>query len=174
MLKTAARIALLIALITAQPASAQLPAVIKSGPVESLAWRGFQACLQISRGAPLEKAAAEAGFGKTDEAWVATVEDRALSIELATPSGPPGAKACLVVSRGPLPDHEGFGKRLAGWAGKEGLSSTDTGVTPGGGQMVHYATPDGDRVAALFYYPETGNPDQPTRSILLVGWTTTP
>lgn len=172
MLKTAARLALLCSLLCALPASAQTPAAVKSGPAEALAWRGFQACLQISRGASLDKAAAEAGFAKNDKDWTAEIAERTLTIALATPPAPPGAKSCVVVSRGPLADHAGFGKRIAGWAGKEGLTGPDAGVTAGGGQSVHYATPDGARAVVLVLYPDTGNPDQPARSILFVGWMT--
>ena len=173
MLKTATRLALLSALVCALPASAQTPAVFKSGPVEALAWRGFQACLQISRGVSLDKAAAEAGFLKDDDQdWVAEVADRTLTIALADPPSPPAAKGCVVVSRGPLADHAGFGKRIGAWTGKEGLAGPTTGVTGGGGQTLNYATPDGARAVVLALYPDTGNPDQPARSVLFVGWMT--
>ena len=173
MLKTAARFALLCAVLCALPASAQNPATVKSGPAEALAWRGFQACLQISRGAGLDKAAAESGFLKDDKGWTAEIADRSLTIELADPPSPPGAKGCVVVSRGPLADHAGFGKRIGAWAGKEGLAGLEAGVTAGGGQTLNYATPDGARAVVLVFYPD-GDPDQPTRSILFVGWTPAP
>lgn len=173
MLMTAARLALLSALFCTPPAWAQTPAAQVSGPAEALAWRGFQACLQISRGASLDKAAAEAGFLKdAEQDWVAEAAGRTLTIVLATPPAPPGAKSCVVVSRGPLADHAGFGKRIGGWAGKEGLAGQAPGVTAGGGQALNYATPDGDRAVVLVLYPDTGNPDQPARSVLFVGWMT--
>jgi hypothetical protein len=141
MLKTAARLALLCTLLCALPASGQTPAAQVSGPAEALAWRGFQACLQVSRGVSLDKAAAEAGFLKdADQDWVAEAAGRTLTIVLASPPAPPGAKSCVVVSRGPLADHAGFGKRIGGWAGKEGLAGPKTGVTAGGGQALNYAT----------------------------------
>lgn len=171
MLKTAARFALLCAMHCALPAWAQTPAA-QSGPAEALAWRGFQACLQVSRGASLDKAAAEAGFLKDDKGWAAEIADRTLTIELATPPAPPGAKSCVVVSRGPLADHAGFGKRIGGWAGKEGLAGPEAGVTAGGGQTLNFATPDGARAVVVVRYPDTGDPDQPARSILFVGWMT--
>lgn len=171
MLKTAARFALLCALLCALPASAQTPAAT-SGPAEALAWRGFQACLQISRGASLDKAAAEAGFVKDDKGWAAEIVDHTLTIELVSPPAPPGSRGCAVVSRGPLADHAGFGKRIGAWAVKEGLEGPESGVTAGGGQTLNYATTDAARVVVLALYPDTGNPDQPTRSILFVGWMT--
>lgn len=172
MLKTVARLALPPVLLCALPAWTQTPAAQVSGPAEALAWRGFQACLQVSRGASLHKAAAEAGFLKDDEGWAAEIAERTLTIELATPPAPPGAKSCIVISRGPLADHVGFGKRIGGWAGKEGLVGQEPGVTAGGGQALNYATPDGDRAVVLALYPDTGNPDQPARSVLFVGWMT--
>lgn len=172
MLKTATRFALLSALFCALPASAQTPAATVSGGAEALAWRGFQACLQISRGASLDKAAAEAGFVKDDKGWAAEIADRTLTIELVSPPSPPGARGCAVASRGPLADHAGLGKRIGAWAGKEGLTGPEEGVTAGGGQTLNYATPDSARVVVLAHFPDTGNPDQPTRSVLFVGWMT--
>ncbi|MBI5940075.1 MAG: hypothetical protein HY859_06585, partial [Caulobacterales bacterium] len=95
-----------------------------------------------------------------------------LTLELATPPAPPGARACVMVSRGPLADHAGFGRRIGAWAGKEGLAGQAPGVTAGGGQSLNYATPDGARAVVLVLYPDTGNPDQPARSVLFVGWMT--
>lgn len=174
MLKTAARLALLSALLCALPASAQTPATAGSGPAEAISWRGFQACLQISRGASFDKAATEAGFLKNDMGWAAEIAERTLTIAMADPPSPPGARGCVVVSRGPLADHAGFGKRISAWAGKEGLTGPVAGVTASGGQTLNYATPDGARAVVLAVYPDTGNPDQPARSILFVGWTPAP
>lgn len=172
MLKTAARLAFLSALLFTLPVSAQTPPAAVSGPAEALAWRGFQACLQVSRGASFDKAAAEAGFLKGDMGWWAEIAERTLTIELVNPPAPPGSRGCAVASRGPLADHAGLGKRIAGWAGKEGLSGPEEGVTAGGGQTLNYATSDAARVVVLALYPDTGNPDQPTRSVLFVGWKT--
>ncbi|HRD29707.1 MAG TPA: hypothetical protein PLO65_15505, partial [Caulobacter sp.] len=83
---------------------------------------------------------------------------------------PPGARACVMVARGPLADHAGFGKRLDAWALKEGYAPAVRGETPGGGQSARYATPDESRALVLAYYPDTGRADQPSRSILFVGW----
>lgn len=174
MLKTAARLILLCALLVALPAAAQTPAATVAGPAEALAWRAFQACLAVSRDATLDTAAAQAGFLKDEQGWVAEIGERTLTLELATPSSPPGARACVMVARGPLADHAGFGKRLDAWALKEGFSPAITGTTPGGGQAARYATPDQARAVVLANYPDTGNPDQPARSILFVGWTPAP
>lgn len=174
MLKTAARLALLCAVLAAWPASARTPPPTAAGPAEALAWRAFQACLSISRGAPLDTAAAQAGFLKDQQGWVAEIGERTLTLELATPPSPPGARACVVVARGPLADHEGFGKRLDAWALKEGFSPAIRGATPGGGQAARYATPDQARAVVLASYPDTGRPDQPARTTLFVGWTPAP
>lgn len=160
----------------AQPAPATPTAILAPAPgqAEALAWRGFQACLAVARGIPLDKAAAEAGFIKDDKGWVAEIAERTLTIDLATPPAPPGAKACIVVSRGPLADHAGVVKRISAWAAKEGFAAPETGVTAGGGQTVQLSTPDGARVIVLAYYPETGKAEQPTRSLLFLGWTPAP
>lgn len=171
MLKTAARLVLSCALLTALPASAQTPPASTAGAAEALAWRAFQACLLISKGGSLDTAAPAAGFLKDDKGWAAEIAERTLTIELATPPAPPGAKSCVVVARGALADHDGFGKRIGGWAGKEGFTGPDAGTTAGGGQTLRFVTPDGARAVVLVHYPDTGNPDQPTRSILFVGWT---
>ena len=155
---------------TAPPAAA----AVAPGQAEGLAWRGFQACVSVSRGVPFDKAAAEAGFIKDDKGWVADIGERTLTIELATPPAPPGAKACVVVSRGPLADHAGVVKRVSAWAAREGFAAPETGVTAGGGQTVQISTPDGARVIVLAYYPDAGKPEQPTRSLLFVGWTPAP
>jgi hypothetical protein len=170
MLKTAARLVLLCALLAAWPASARTPAATVAGPAEALAWRAFQACLAVSRGATLDTAAAQAGFLKDEQGWVAEIGERTLTLDLATPPAPPGARACVMVARGPLADHAGFGKRLDAWALKEGYALAVRGETPGGGQSARYATPDESRALVLAYYPDTGRADQPTRSILFVGW----
>lgn len=174
MLKTSARLALLCAGLAALPVSAQTPAATVAGPAEALAWRAFQACLAVSRGAPLDTAAAQAGFLKDPQGWVAEIGERTLTLELATPPTPPGAKACIVVTRGPLADHAGFGRRLDAWALKEGFSPAIKGATPGGGEAARYATPDQARAVVLAYYPDTGRPDQPARTTLFVGWTPAP
>jgi hypothetical protein len=185
MLKPFARIAAACAALAVAPALAQTPPVLTPiappavaaaapGQAEGLAWRGFQACLAISRGAALDKAALEAGFLKDEKGWVAEIGERTLTIELATPPAPPGARACVVVSRGPLADHAGFNKRLAAWATREGFAAPVTGTTAGGGQTTQYATADGARIVVLAFYPDTGKPEQPTRSLLFVGWTPAP
>ncbi len=156
------------------PAPLPLPAPTVSGPAEALAWRGLQACLAVSRGATLDKAAAEAGFLKDDKGWVAEIAERTLTIELAAPPAPPGAKACVVVSRGPLVDHAGFTRRVSAWAAKEGFAAPVEGSTAGGGKTTQYFTPDGSRAVVVAYYPETANPAQPTRSLVFVGWTPAP
>lgn len=178
MLNPLARVLAACALLAALPAGAQAPApsapppaATVAGQAEGLAWRGFQACLAVQRGAPLDKAAAEAGFLKDDTGWVAELGERTLTIEQATPPSPPGAKGCVVVSRGPLADHAGFNRRIAAWAAKEGFSAPQSGVTTGGGQTEQYAVPDGSRVVVLALYPDTGQPRQPARSLLFVGWT---
>ncbi len=164
------RIAALCAALLALPASAQTPAITPAGAAEALAWRALQACVAISKGAPLETAAAQAGFIKDDTGWAAEIAERSLTLEVATPPAPPGAKACLMVARGPLADHEGLRKRLDAWAIKEGFQPAIVGDTQGGGQSVRYATPDEARAIVLARYPETGNPAQPTRSVLFYGW----
>lgn len=184
MLKPLCRTLAACAMFAALPAAAwaSLPAVPPKPPVavttaglaEGLAWRGFQACLAVQRGIPLDKAAAEAGFLKDDKGWVAEIAERTLTIELATPPAPPGAKACVVVSRGPLADHAGFNKRIAAWAAKEGFSAPVASVTAGGGQTTRYSLPDSSRVVVLALYPDIGNPEQPPRSLLFVGWTPAP
>lgn len=185
MLKRSIRIAAICAALAATSAAAETPAVItpsappailsaSPGQAEGLAWRGFQACLAISRGATLDKAALEAGFLKDEKGWVAEIGERTLTLELATPPAPPGARACVVVSRGPLADHAGFNKRLAAWAAREGFAAPVTGTTAGGGQTTQYATPDGARIVVLAFYPDTGKPEQPTRSLLFFGWTPAP
>lgn len=180
MLKPLARALAACAILAALPAGAHAqapapaappPAATVVGAAEGLAWRGFQACLAVQRGAPLDKAAAEAGFHKDDKGWVAEAGERTLTIELATPPAPPGAKACVVVSRGPLADHTGFNKRVATWAAKEGFAAPQSGVTAGGGRTEQYAVPDGSRVVVVAFYPDTGQPQQPTRSLVFVGWT---
>ena len=172
MFKSAARLALLCAMIAAPPAAGQTPPV--SGAAEAMAWRSLQACLAISRGASLDKAATEAGYLKDAGGWVAEIAERTLTLELATPDSPPGAKACVMVARGPLPDHEGFAKRIDGWALKEGFAPAILATTPAGARTARYATPDGARAVVLAYFPETGNADQPSRSILFVGWVPAP
>lgn len=171
MFKTVARLAALCLPLVALPASARGPAAPTAGPAEALAWRALQACLSISRGASLDTAAAQAGFLRDDQGWVAEIGERTLTLELATPPAPPGARACVMVSRGPLADHAGFGARLDAWAVKEGYAPAVRGPTPGGGQSARYATPDESRALVLALYPDTGGPDQPTRTILFVGWT---
>jgi len=156
------------------PAAPPAVAAVAPGQAEGLAWRGFLACMSVSRGIPFDKAAAEAGFIKDDKGWVADIAERTLTIELATPPAPPGARACVVVSRGPLVDHAGVVKRVSAWAAREGFAAPETGVTAGGGQTVQISTPDGARVIVLAYYPEAGKPEQPTRSLLFVGWTSAP
>ena len=174
MLKTLARLVLVSGLLCTSPAGAQAPAASVSGPAEALAWRSLQACQAISRGSTLDKAAAEAGYLKDPGGWVAEIAERTLTLELASPSAPPGARACVTVVRGPLGDHEGFAKRLDAWALKEGFSPATRAVTAAGGRTVRYATPDGTRALILAYFPDTGNPDQPARSSLFVGWTPAP
>jgi len=163
-------LAVLCAALLAQPVSAQTPPVTPAGAAEALAWRALQACVAISKGAPLDTAAAQAGFVKDDTGWAAEIAERSLTLEVATPPAPPGAKACIMVARGPLADHEGLRKRLDAWALKEGFQAAIEGTTPGGGQSVRYATPDEARAIVLARYPETGNPAQPTRSVLFLGW----
>lgn len=171
MLKTFARFTVIGALLAALPAAAQPPpAATAAGPAESLAWRAFQGCLAISRGATLDTAAAQAGFLKDANGWAAEIAERSLTLDVATPPAPPGARACILVVRGPLADHAGFARRLDGWAVKDGYAPAETSTTPAGGQIVRYATPDEARALVLAYYPETGNPDQPTRTVLFVGW----
>lgn len=177
MLKPLSPVLAVCALLAALPASAQasLPAIppkpaAASGPAEGLAWRGFQACLAVQRGIPLDKAAAEAGFLKDDKGWVAEIGERTLTIELATPPSPPGAKGCVVVSRGPLADHAGFNKRVAAWAAREGFAAPQPGATAGGGRTEQYAVPDGSRVVVVALYAAVGDPAQPPRSLLFVGW----
>ena len=178
MLKPLARLVAACATVAALPVDAQPvppaappPAATVAGPAEGLAWRGFQACLAVQRGILLDKAAAEAGFLKDDKGWAAEIGERTLTIELATPPSPPGAKGCVVVSRGPLADHAGFNKRIAAWAAREGFAAPQSGVTSGGGQTDQYAVPDGSRVVVLALYAETGNPAQPPRTLLFYGWT---
>ncbi len=178
MLKPLARALAACVVLAALPAGAQAPApsgpppaATVAGPAEGLAWRGFQACLAIARGVPLDKAAAEAGFLKDATGWVAEIGERTLTLELATPPSPPGAKGCVVVSRGPLAAHAGFNKRVAAWAAREGFAAPQSGVTAGGGQTEQYAVPDGSRVVVVARYPDTGQPRQPARSLLFVGWT---
>lgn len=158
-----------LALPAPPPVAAAAPAA-----AEALAWRSLQACLAVSRGATLDKAAAEAGYQKDGAGWVAEIAERTLTLELAIPTAPPGAKACVMVARGPLADHQGFAKRIDAWAVKEGFSPATEAVSPAGASTVRYATPDGTRALVLARFPETGNPDQPARSILFVGWTPAP
>lgn len=171
MLKTLARFIAIGALLAALPAMAQAPtAATTAGPAEALAWRAFQGCLAISRGATLDTAAAQAGFLQEGSGWAAEIGERSLTLDVATPPAPPGARACILVVRGPLADHAGFAKRLDGWAVKDGYAPAEKSATPAGGQIIRYATPDEARALVLAYYPETGNPDQPTRTVLFVGW----
>ncbi|MDO9224062.1 MAG: hypothetical protein Q7U20_10180 [Caulobacter sp.] len=171
MLKTFARFLAIGALLAALPAAAQAPpAATAAGGAEALAWRAFQSCLAISRGATLDTAAAQAGFIKDEKGWAAEIAERTLTLDVATPPAPPGARACILVVRGPLVGHTAFAKRLDAWAVKDGYTPAVTTTTPAGGQTIRYATPDEARALVLAYYPETGNPDQPTRTVLFVGW----
>ncbi len=141
----------------------------KPGPAEALGWRSFQACVAISKGTPLAKAATEAGYRLEGDAWVADVDGRRFVLLTQPFQSLPNGRACLVVVRGPLADHDGFAKRLGDWAVKDGFSDMGASTTPSGGKTVQYGDGTNLRLLLVALFPD-GNPEQPTRSSLFLGW----
>lgn len=166
MLKIAAPLLALLVLVTAPMAAAQAPA----GPAEALAWRTFQACIAISKGATLAKAATEAGYQLADGKWLAAAGERGFVLDVAPFPALPGGKGCVVVVRGPLPDHQGFAERLGDWAAKDGFTALGGRTSPAGGQMLQFVTEDESRLMVLALFPEPGSVQQPSRTSLFVGW----
>lgn len=166
MLKIAAPFLALLVLVTAPMAAAQTPA----GPAEAFAWRSFQACVAISKGATLAKAATEAGYQLADDEWLASAGERGFMLEVVPFPALPGGKGCVVLVRGPLSDHQGFAKRLNDWAAKDGFTALGARTSPAGGQMLQFVTEDESRLLVLALFPEPGSERQPSRTSLFVGW----
>lgn len=166
MIKLAAPLLALLVLFAVPPAVAQAPA----GPAEALAWRSVQACVAISRGATVAKAATEAGYRQHGETWIAAAGERGFTLEIKPFPPVPNGMACILVVRGPLADHAGFGERLADWAIKDGYAAMGTSDSPSGARMEKFGAASPVRLLILARYPETGKPEQPARTSVFVGW----